>query len=297
MKKRVSALLKLVISMLIFGSIGLFVRFIPLPSSIIAFVRAFIGVVFLMMVLIAKHSKLSVAAIRKNFIVLFLSGTAIGFNWILLFESYRYTSVAVSTLCYYMAPIIVTLLSPIVLKERISIKRLFCVVAAIAGMVLISGIFKADGLQTGELRGIVLGFGAATLYATVILLNKQLKDIDSLDRTVCQLAVSALVLIPYILLAGNAASLSMSPLGIIPLVVVGIIHTGLAYYLYFGSMQDLSGQSIAIASYIDPVVAVTISVMVLKEPFDIYTIIGAAAILGAALVSELPSRKGKNNDN
>lgn len=297
MEKRANALLKLMLSMLIFGSIGLFVRYIPLPSSIIAFARAFIGVVFLLIVLVAKHSKLSASAIKQNFLVLFLSGAAIGFNWILLFESYKYTTVAVSTLCYYMAPIIVTLLSPIVLKERISIKRFLCVIIAIAGMALISGIFKTSALQQGGAKGIVFGFGAAILYATVILLNKKLKDIDAMERTVCQLVVSAVVLLPYILLAGDTVSLHIAPLVIVLLTAVGIIHTGLAYYLYFGSMQNLSGQSISIASYIDPVVAVFISVTILCEPFDIYTIIGAAAILGAALVSELPSRKGNRNDN
>ena len=170
---------------------------------------------------------------------------------------------AVSTLCYYMAPIIVTLLSPLVLKERLSFRRIVCVIVAVLGMVLISGIFESGGIKGEEAKGILLGFGAAVLYATVILLNKQLRQIDAMDRTVCQLLISAVVLVPYNLFSVSIGSLSVPPLGGILLFVVGIVHTGFAYYLYFGSMQGLNSQSIAIASYIDPVVAVLISIIIL----------------------------------
>ena len=297
MEKRVIALFKLILSMLIFGSIGLLVRYIPLPSSVVAFVRAFVGVIFLLLLLIFGRTKISSVAIRKNFIYLLLSGIAIGFNWILLFESYQYTSVAVSTLCYYMAPIIVTLLSPLVLKEKITVKRLICVLFSLAGMALISGIFKTNTAQHSEGVGIMLGFGAALLYAFVILLNKKLRGINAIDRTVFQLLVAAIVLLPYNLLTCNILSIKISPTVLALLAVAGIVHTGLAYYLYFGSMEHLSGQSIAVASFIDPVTAVMISITILAEPFDMYTIIGAVAILGSALISELPGRGGKLHDN
>ncbi len=297
MAKRVISLFKLISSMLIFGSIGLLVRYIPLPSSVIAFVRAFIGVIFLILFLLLKRDMLSFSAIKHNLLFLFLSGTAIGFNWILLFESYRYTSVAVSTLCYYMAPIIVTLLSPLVLKENITTKRFLCVLTALVGMSLISGILKTNPLQNGEGVGIILGFGAALLYATVILLNKKLRNIGTMDRTICQLLVATVILLPYNLLTNDISSLRATPFVLILLLIAGVIHTGLAYYLYFGSMEYLSGQSIALASFIDPVIAVLVSVAILREPFDMYTIIGAVAILGAALISELPGKGGKLHDN
>lgn len=291
MSKRSLAYIKLILSMLIFGSIGLFVRYIQLPSGIISLVRAIIGVGFLLIVILIKHSRLSIASIKKNLLYLLLSGTAIGFNWILLFESYRYTTVAVSTLCYYMAPIIVTLLAPFVLKERLSGKRAVCAGIALVGMILISGIFTNSAPSVSTTKGIFLGLGAAVLYATVILLNKQLRNISAIDRTVVQLLISAVVLLPYNLLTTNIASLDVSSNSLLLLAVVGIVHTGLAYYLYFGSMENLSSQSIAVASYIDPVVAVIASVALLREPFDVYSMLGAVAILGAAAVSELPQKR------
>ena len=297
MKKCTNAMAKLIVSMLIFGSIGLLVRFIPLPSSIIAFVRASIGVIFLIIVFMVKQSKMSRSEVKDNLLYLLLSGAAIGFNWILLFESYRFTTVAVSTLCYYMAPIIVTLLSPLILKERITAKRFVCIIVALGGMILISGIFKKNAVQSTSMTGIALGLGAAVLYASVILLNKKLRGISAMDRTICQLLVAAIVLLPYNLITADISSVVITPLTFILLSVVGIVHTGLAYYLYFGSMEHLSGQSIALASYIDPVIAVILSISILREPFDIYSAIGAVAILAAAWISELPAIGGRKHGN
>lgn len=297
MRQRVQAMIMLIMSMLIFGSIGLFVRNIALPSSVIAFTRAFIGVLFLLIVLVIAKRGLSINKIKQNAVLLLLSGAAIGFNWILLFESYRYTSLAVSTLCYYMAPVIVTILSPFVLKEKLTVKRFLCVFVAVVGMSVISGVFKADLLGVGEGKGIAFGLGAAILYATVIILNKHLKQIEAIDRTICQLFAAALVILPYCLIATDWSIVEFTPKTIVLLAVVGIVHTGFAYYLYFGSMQPLRGQSIAVASYIDPVVAVLASVFLLREPCDVYTIIGAIAILGAMLLSELPSRREVVYDN
>lgn len=293
MRNRTAALIKLAFSMLIFGSIGLFVRYISLPSSIVAFVRAFIGVLFLLMIILLKRSKIQLSAVKRNFSYLLLSGAAVGLNWILLFESYRYTTVAVSTLCYYMAPIIVTVLAPAVLKEKLTFKRIMCVIVALVGMAFISGLIGNAVLSVGEMKGILLGFGAASLYASVILLNKKLDGISAIDRTIIQLSFAAIVVLPYCLLTCDVPSLTFTSGTVLLLMILGIVHTGIAYFLYFGSMEHLSGQSVAIVSYIDPVVAVLASITLLNEPFDIFSAIGSVLILGAAAVSELP-HKGKD---
>lgn len=297
MKTRTKALAMLVTSMLIFGSIGLFVRYISLPSSVIAFVRALIGLAFLLCVIVIKKTQLSWAAIQKNLLILIFSGAAIGFNWILLFESYRYTSVAVSTLCYYMAPVIITFLAPFILKEKVSVTRILCTLIALIGVALISGILNGTPMASGEIKGILFGLGAATLYASAILLNKHLRCIEAMDRTICQMAVAAIVLIPYNFVTCELGAIALKPITLFLLLIIGIIHTGLAYYLYFGSMEDLSGQTIAITSYVDPVVAVIISALLLREPFDIFTVLGAIAILGAAVISELPHKEDVTHDN
>lgn len=285
------AFIKLVTSMLIFGTIGLFVSYIPMSSSLIALARALGGFCFLALFMLLSKNKPSVSAIKKNLLWLCLSGACLGFNWILLFESYRYTSVAVSTLCYYMAPILVVCVSPFLLKERLNFQKIIALVIALVGMVFISGIFPTGIASTGEVRGILLGLGAATLYASIMLMNKQLRQISAYDRTLFQLGFSAIIMIPYCLLTCDFSSIHLNATQWLLLAVVAIIHTGLTYYLYFGSMEHLPGQTIAMVSYIDPVVAVLCSVIILKQTMKPLDIPGAVLILGAAILSEITFRK------
>lgn len=284
---------KIFASMFIFGTIGIFIRNISLPSHIIALVRGVIGVIFLLTFVLVRGGRLDFQQVRKNLLWLFLSGAAIGFNWIFLFEAYNYTSVAVSTLCYYMSPVIVMLVSPFLLRERLTAKKSICVLVALLGMVCISGIL-AGGLPKGdELLGIVFGLSAALLYASVVLMNKQLRDISAFDRTILQLGISAIVLTPYCLAVTDFSALQITS-GTIPMLVfLGIIHTGLAYLLYFGAMEHVPGQTAAMISYVDPAIAVLASVLVLREPMMPVEAVGAVLILGAALMSETNFQKRK----
>ena len=280
----------LIFSMLVFGTIGIFVRYIPLPSSVIALTRGVIGTVFLIVVTLKRGPGISWKAIRRNLLNLCLSGAFIGINWILLFESYHFTTVATATLCYYMAPVFVTISAPFLFKERLTKKKMLCIAGALVGMIFVSGIWNTGISGTGELRGVLYGIGAAVFYASVILLNKKIRDISAYDKTMMQLAAASIVLLPYTVLTEKVSVLSLTPVAVILLAVVGILHTGISYTLYFGSMKELEAQTIAIFSYIDPIVAILLSALFLKEPLGIGGIAGAIMVLGAALISELPDK-------
>jgi len=232
MNETAKARVSLVTAMLIFGTIGIFRRYIPLSSGLIAFARGLVGTLFLLGVLAVKKQKLSWEAVKQNGILLPLSGVLIGFNWILLFEAYNYTTVATATLCYYMSPVFVVLASPFLLKERITAKKGFCVLLSVIGMLLVSGILSDTGGKR-DFRGILFGLGAALLYASVVILNKKITAIPAYDKTVVQLGSAALVMIPYLLLTEDFGSIVLKPLPVILLFVVGILHTGVAYALYF----------------------------------------------------------------
>lgn len=278
---------QMITAMTIFGTIGLFVRWIPLPSSVIALARGCIGMLFLLFVMAVKKTPISWQALRKNLFWLLISGALLGFNWILLFESYRYTSVATGTLCYYMAPILIILASPVVLREKLTVKKVFCVLAALGGMVCISGVLSEGIPSASEGRGILLGLAAAVLYAAIVLCNKQIHQISAYEKTIFQLGISVLAMLPYCVLTVPSDALDFSPRVLFMLLLVGILHTGVTYFLYFGSMEYLSGQSLAVISYIDPVVAVLASVLILQEPMHLTEGFGAVLILGAAVASEL----------
>lgn len=272
--------------MVIFGTIGIFRRYITLPSGMIALSRAVIGMLFQLLVITVTHRQISVKAIRKNLPILCASGAIMGFNWILLFEAYQYTSVATATLCYYMAPVFVILASAVLFKERLTTRKLICCGIAVAGMVLVSGVLQAGLSGMAELKGIVLGLGAAALYASVILLNKSLKEIEAYDKTLMQLAASAVVILQYTLLTEDLNGIVFTPLMVTMMLVVGIVHTGIAYVLYFGAMGHLKAQTIALYSYLDPIIAVVLSAVLLKEEIGIAGIVGAVLILGATMYSE-----------
>lgn len=281
---------KLLGAMSIFGTVGIFVRAIPLSSAAIAFSRGVLGLLFLLLLMALTGKKLSGADIRRNLPVLCLSGVAIGGNWVLLFEAYRYTTVATATVCYYLAPVFVLLASPL-LGERLTAKKLVCIGAAMAGAVCVSGVLQ-DGMPAwSELLGVAFGVGAAMLYAAVILLNKRLGTIGAYDKTVLQLAFAVAVIVPYLRLTEGMALPDMEVTGWVLLILVGVVHTGCAYAMYFDSMRGLSAQTVALFSYLDPVIAVLLSALLLKEPIDIYGIVGTVLILGSALYSELPERK------
>lgn len=284
-----NAKFRLMTAMFIFGTIGIFVRNIPLPSSVIALARGVIGTLFLIIFTKIRKIKISYTEIKNNLSILCLSGMLIGIHWIFLFEAYRNTTVAVATLCYYLAPVFVIIASPFVLKEKLTFKQIVCIGVALIGMIFVSGIFEKGETENLQLKGIFFGIGAAIIYAVVILLNKHLKKISSYTMTIMQLGIAAAVLAPYTLLTQNTGSLTFNFTTLILLGIIGIINTGITYTLYFSAIQELKAHTIAIFSYIDPIVAILLSTLILREKPDVFTVIGGIMILGSTLISELSS--------
>jgi drug/metabolite transporter (DMT)-like permease len=277
---------KLISSMLIFGSIGLFVRNINLSSMEIAFIRAVIGSLFLICTGFIIKQKISFEAIKQNIVLLGLSGVFIGFNWILLFQAYKYTTISNATLSYYFAPVFVIILSPVILKERITVKRALYIAVAMIGLFFIVNTSGSNNGDYNHVTGVLYGLSAAVLYATVILMNKFIKGLGSFETTLVQLGVAALILLPVITYHGGIGFSSLSIKTIILIFIVGTIHTGIAYLLYFTSIKDLKSQSIAILSYIDPISAVLFAALFIKERMSIFQVVGGMLILGATFLSE-----------
>ena len=291
MKKLLDARAMLIASMTVFGTIGLFVRNINLPSGEIALYRAVLAAILIGGFLLVTKQKIPFKKIKKEIPILILSGVAMGFNWILLFEAYKYTTISVATLSYYFAPVIVTVACPILFKEKLGPKQWICFIMSTVGIVLITGI--GDTSQGADnIKGILFGLGAATLYATVILLNKFTKTVDGIHRTFMQFLSAIAVLVPYVLLTDGVNLQVLDSKGWIFLLVVGLVHTGITYCLYFSSLKELPGQKAAILSYIDPLVAVIISVA-LGEKMTIMQIIGGVLILGFTLWNEITPKKIK----
>lgn len=285
MKKTMNFRLMMISSMAIFGTLGPFVRNISVSSGELALYRAVLAALMIAVFLITTGQRIPFANIKKEVPLLLASGVAMGINWILLFEAYKYTTVSAATLSYYFAPVIVTMACPVLFKEKLTGKQILCFIMSTMGLVMITGIGDVGGGD--DFIGILFGLGAAVFYAAVILLNKFIKNVTGIHRTFLQFIAAIVILIPYVMMTGGVTLGNLNAFGWANLLIVGLIHTGLTYCMYFSSLKELPGQNAAILSYIDPLVAVLISVTVLGETMTFWQIIGGILILGFTLWNEL----------
>lgn len=282
--------LKITAAMLIFATIGLVRRAMPYSSAMISFFRGFLAMLILIVLRLFNRSVFDKASIKRNFIPLFVSGAMIGINWILLFEAYRFTTIAVATISYYMAPVFTIIASAFILKEKLTAKKAICVSVALLGMVFVSGV-----IETGisGIKGVLLSLGAALLYSGDVIINKKIKGTDGMDRTIIQMGAAAVAVLPYWILTDNLSAVEISTEPVLLLLAACIICTALPYWLYFGAIQVVPAQTAAILSYIDPIVAVLLSALFLKEEMSLLTLIGVILVIGSALISET-AKEGQN---
>lgn len=285
MNTQKSAKIMLSFSMMIFGTIGLFSRSIAVTSGELALYRAILAAILIGGYFLISGKKIDFKAIKKELILLLLSGMAMGINWILLFEAYKHTTISIATLSYYFAPVIVMVICPLLFREKITKKQLLCFGMSTLGLVLIIGFDGSNG-GNNHILGILLGLGAAVFYATVILFNKFIKKVEGIHRTFLQFLAAIVILIPYVLATGDLQIGKLDAKGWICLLTVGLLHTGITYCMYFSAMKELKGQEVAILSYLDPLVAVLVSLLILGEPMTLVQLVGGILILGFTLWNE-----------
>lgn len=284
--------LNIILAMMSFATIGIFVKKINLSSSEIAFWRGVFALITLLVLLIISNRISNIFKLKKSLKKLILSGIAMGFNWVFLFEAYNYTSVALSTLSYYFAPTLITVVSIFIFKEKLSLKQIICFIASTIGLIMIIGV---SGGNSSDFIGILYGLLAACLYAPVVLINKATGEVEGLIRTFIQFAAAVAVLFPYVYFTSGFHINKMDSFGFINLVILGVFHTGIVYYLYFNALSYISGQQAAILSYIDPAGAVLLSVIALGEIISKMQLLGGAIILVATFINEVNFKKINSN--
>lgn len=286
--RRIEAYARHIAAMLIFGSVGIFVQAIPLRSSEIVAARTILGSLFLCGIFMVRRQKPDWASIKKRMGVLILSGMVMGTNWLFLFRAYQYTAVSVATLLYYCAPVLVLVLSPVLLHEKLTWPKLVGITAAALGMALV------NDAQTGGAdpqRGVMYGLLAAFFYAGLILLNKRIVDVPAVEKTLVQMLAAAVVMTGYAVFTHSGSWYMPRGIGLLALAVIGVIHTGIAYLLYISSMSVLSGQTVALSSYVDPASALLFSAVFLQEQLTVVQLLGAALILGGSAFGGLFHKK------
>lgn len=193
---KMEAKLKIIFSMVIFGTLAIFVKNIPLSPGEIALSRAIIASAAITVYKLVIGKKILFSEIKRDLPILFVSGAAMGFNWIFLFQAYNYTTVSIATLSYYFAPVIVMAACPILFKEKLTLKQVVCFIMATIGLIMVIGV-NGIGKSSNSLIGIGFGLGAAVFYAIVMLLNKFIKNVTGIDKTLIQFFAAITVLTPY----------------------------------------------------------------------------------------------------
>ncbi|NLD34094.1 MAG: DMT family transporter [Clostridiales bacterium] len=280
--------LLMILSMSTFGTVGLFVRMIPLTSGEIALARAVLAAAAIALYLALVRKPVRLRGLRGGGLLL-LSGALMGFNWVALFEAYRYTTVSVATLSYNIAPLLVMVLSALLMHEKMSRFQLLCLLMSMLSLALIVNTSGAGSANPA--LGVLLGLLAAMLYASVVMLNRLIKDVGGVHRTLLQFIAAIAVLVSYVLLGGGAFTQPLAGRALLALLTLGLVHTGLMYCLYFTAIQGLKGREIAILSFIDPLVAVIGSALFLQEPFTPRQMLGGAVILLATYLSGRAGRR------
>ncbi len=266
--------LKYIISLLIFGTNGVFASHIDLTSAEIVCMRTLVGSAALILVLLISRTRLDWAVMKREAPKLLAAGVCLGVNWALLFEAYKLMSVSMATLTYYTAPVIVLLLSPVLLKEKQSARAYIGMAAVVTGMVL------AVGLSDTEISasGLFVGLGSAVFYAGLIIFNKKIDGVTGLTLTTVEMVIAACVMAPYVLLTGGRIGFPADTEGTLYLLFLCLVNTGLACWLYFSSMNRLSARTVTLFGYVDPVSALIFSAIFLGDR------LGALQLLGAVLV-------------
>lgn len=273
---------KITIAMLIYGSIGIFIRHIKMPAIEIAFLRSIIGSVFLIVVSLVAN-KLDLRKFHEKGLWVFLvSGVALGVNWVFLFKAFELTSISSAILVYYLAPIFVIMLSPLLLGDTLSKRKMMWVLIAFIGLVLIVlNNFSIVKMDVRSIQGILFALLAALFYASVILMNKRVSNMISIETTIIQLLASTLVLSPILIINNGFSIPLVDSMSIGMIFILGVLHTGIAYMLYFASMKTLKAQTVAMYCYIDPISAVLYAFLLLSEKISLAQMIGGGLILAS----------------
>ena len=287
-----TATLRLVASEVIFGTLGLFVRLIPLSSTSLACARGIVGALFLLGFLRLTGQSLRLPAGRRQLLLLVASGVCLTLNWAFLFEAYGLTTLATAELAYEMAPVIVIAVSPFVLGEQLTCTRIVCLCLALVGIVCVSGVLEPGAAEGVTLQGVSLGLVAACFYASVMILSQFMGEVDPHTKTIVQLGVAGLALLPGVVAGGAGPWMAFGLRELVLLAVVCLAHTGLAFVLWFSSLHELPAQKVAVFNYIDPAVALLASALVFGEHMTPLATVGAVLILGSTLASELLELRG-----
>ena len=279
--------LKYIFALLLFGSNGIVASLIHLSSYEIVLLRTLIGSLLLIAIFFIAREKLTFYKYKTQSIFLAVSGIAMGTSWIFLYEAYDEIGVSLASLAYYCGPVIVMILSPFLFGEKLTRIKVCSFLVVLVGIFLVNGTAFENGVSVW---GLACGLLSAVCYSLMVMFNKKAKDITGLENSMLQLFVAFLTVAIFVGIK-QGYRMEIDTQSIIPILVLGLLNTGIGCYFYFSSIGKLPVQTVAICGYLEPLSAVVFSVIFLKETMLPIQIIGAVLIIGGAMLGEYRKRQ------
>ncbi|WP_106178900.1 DMT family transporter [Prauserella shujinwangii] len=264
------------------GTIGAVVVESGAAASAVAFARCLVGGLLLVLWGLARGrlGRARPAALtRRELGLAALGGVLLVGNWVLLFASYALSSLSVSTVVYHTQPLLLVGLAAVLLREKVTRSHLARAVVAFGGVALISLGAHGTGGEPVRLGGIALALGAAVLYAGASLVAKRLAHVPPHVLAAGQLSLGAVLLAPALAVTPLPASAG----GLLWLALLGTVHTALMYVLMYSSIGRLPTGTVALVSYLYPVVAVVVDVLAYGHRPTVAEGAGMVAVLLAAM--------------
>lgn len=277
------AYMKYISALLMFGSNGIVASYILLNSYEIVFLRTLIGSLFLILVFFLSKKKSMFLKNKSHFLYLVISGAAMGASWIFLYEAYAQIGVSIATLAYYCGPVIVMILSPVLFKEKLTGAKLIGFFAVVIGMFCVNSKNLSQGIISW---GLIFGILSAVMYSVMVIFNKKAVTITGLENSMCQLIISFLAVAVFMGLK-QGFSINIMQANLMPILLLGVVNTGVGCYFYFSSIDDLPVQTVSICGYLEPLSALIFSAAILGERLNTLQIAAAVLILGGAMFGEL----------
>ena len=278
---------KYILALVLFGSNGVVASRIALSSYEIVLLRTCIGSALLAALFLLRGGKFHFRQHKGEFAFLTASGIAMGVSWMFLYEAYQRIGVSLSSLLYYCGPVIVMALSPLLFREKLTATKIVSFLVVAMGVVAVNGGVEG-GIQ--DHWGLICGAMSALMYAAMVICSKKAVHITGMENSALQLLVSFLTAAVFV---GLRQGLSLAvPAENWPwILLLGLMNTGFGCYCYFSSIGSLPVQTVAICGYLEPLSAVFFSVVLLHETMMPLQALGAAAVVGGAILGTLLPQK------
>jgi len=269
---------------LIWGSIPLFSIWCGLPSPVFVFFRVFFAFPFMLLYSLKKLGKGELFNI-KPVLPLILSGIALSLNWIFFFWAIQITDIATAVVLYYFGPVFTIILAVIFLKEPLTKTLVISTVVAFLGAFL---TFAPSIKGGGSIFGVLVALLSGLLYGLLGFISKiATLHHSSIKLTTYQIFIALFFTLPFIFFFQFALSLYT----LILLVITGIVHTALALFLWYDSLNYISVSTSAVFSYLDPFFAIALGFIFLGQKPGLFQIIGGILISIAGIMISIEESK------